>query len=84
MKVLYFAWVRQKVGIAEEEVAPPDDVKTVGDLVTWLHRRSPAHAEALFDTDVVRCAVNQEHVQSVDHPISKDDEIAFFPPVTGG
>ena len=84
MKVLYFAWVRQTMGIAEEEVSPPADVKTVAGLVTWLQGRSEAHKKALFDLNVVRCAVNQEHVQSVDHPLNADDEIAFFPPVTGG
>ncbi len=84
MKILYFAWVRQTTGIAEEEVSPPADVTNMGELVTWLQGRSPAHAKALFDPNVVRCAINLEHVQSVDHPVNKDDEIAFFPPVTGG
>ncbi len=83
MKVLYFAWLRTKTGMAEEEVAPPAEVATVGDLLAWLKERGPGHAEALADLEVVRVAVNQEYAQP-DHPVKPGDEVALFPPVTGG
>ena len=49
MKVRYFAWMKRTVGVADEEVAPPTDVRTVGDLVVWLRSRSNGHAEALAE-----------------------------------
>jgi molybdopterin synthase sulfur carrier subunit len=82
MKVLYFAWLRAKTGTGEEEVAP-EGVATVGQLVDWLKARSPGHAEALSDLKVVRVAVNQDYV-GWDAPVKAGDEVAFFPPVTGG
>ncbi len=83
MKVLYFAWLRERVGTAEETVSPPENVATVADLIEHLKTRSPAHAEALGDARVVRCAVDQEHAQPADS-VRGASEIAFFPPVTGG
>ncbi|MBI2242345.1 MAG: molybdopterin converting factor subunit 1 [Magnetospirillum gryphiswaldense] len=83
MNVLYFAWLRAKVGMGEEQVAPPAEIATTGQLVAWLKARSDGHAQALADLKVVRVAVNQDYV-GWDHPIKPGDEIAFFPPVTGG
>ncbi|MEQ8247595.1 MAG: molybdopterin converting factor subunit 1 [Alphaproteobacteria bacterium] len=83
MKVLYFAWLRQRVGVAEETVEVPRDIATVGALLTWLRQRSDAHAAALSDLSVVRVAVNQEYARD-DDPVANDDEVALFPPVTGG
>lgn len=83
MKVLYFAWLKTRVGTGEEVVSPPDTVTDVAGLVEWLVARSPGHAEAFDDISVVCAAVNQEYVQP-DHPVGPDDEVAFFPPVTGG
>lgn len=83
MKLLYFAWMRQKIGRAEEEVAPPPDVATVAQLVAWLSAQSPAHAAAFADGRLVRCAVNQAFA-GPDAPVRMGDEVAFFPPVTGG
>jgi molybdopterin synthase sulfur carrier subunit len=83
MQVLYFAWLRQKAGLAAEEIEPPGEVRTVADLLDWLKRRSQGHAEALADLSVVRVAVDQEYVR-LDHPIAGAREIALFPPVTGG
>lgn len=83
VEVLYFAWVRDRVGTAREHVNPPDAVTTVGELALWLATQSKEHAEAFRDCDVLRAAVNQEHV-SFAHPIATGDEIAFFPPMTGG
>lgn len=83
MHVLYFAWLRQKVGTGAEDVSPPDSVVTVGDLIAWLKERSPGHAAAFADGSVVRCALDQDHV-GLDAPLKGAREVAFFPPVTGG
>ena len=83
MRILYFAWLRTRVGKAEEELSPPATVRDVRGLLDWLKTRSPGHAEALKDLAVVRVAVNQTYVQP-DHPVNAADEIAIFPPVTGG
>ncbi len=83
MRVLYFAWVRQKVGMAEEEISPPPEVRDVAGLVTWLAGRGPGHAAAFADPRQVRAAVNQDFAPP-DHPVGQGDEVAFFPPVTGG
>ena len=83
MKILYFAWLRSKIGVPTETVDLPAEVTTAGALVEWLKTRSPRHAEALANSKVVKVVVNQEHVP-YDHPISATDEIALFPPVTGG
>jgi len=83
MKLLYFAWLREKAGVAQEDVTPPEGVTTVGDLVDWLKHQSPGHADAFADLSIVRVAVNQEYV-GLDQAVAEGDEIAFFPPVTGG
>ena len=83
MKLLYFAWLKTKIGISEEEIAPPDDVRTVADLIIWLKGRGPAYAEALANDAVVKVAVNQEYARR-DQPVRSGDEVALFPPVTGG
>ncbi len=83
MKVLYFAWLRVKTGLAEETVSPPAEVLTVGALIEWLKSRGPGHAAALADLNVVRIAVNQEYA-TLDAAVAADDEVALFPPVTGG
>ncbi len=83
MKLLYFAWLRAKIGTADEEVNLPDDVSDVGGLIDWLKTRGPAYVEALANPEVVRVAVNHEYVGR-DHPVAAGDEVALFPPVTGG
>ncbi len=83
MKLLYFAWLRAKIGTAAEEVSLPGHVADVGGLIDWLKTRGPAYAEALANPEVVRVAVNQEYVGH-DHALGADDEVALFPPVTGG
>jgi sulfur-carrier protein len=83
VRILYFAWLRQKVGTGEEEVAPPAAVNTVAALVAWLKVKSPAHAAAFAHMQAVRVAINQEFADW-NAPIAEGDEIAFFPPVTGG
>lgn len=83
INLLYFAWVRERVGVANEEVAMPSDVNTVAELIGWQCQRGDGYAEAFADDKLVRVAVNQEHVE-LGHPIQNGDEVAFFPPVTGG
>jgi molybdopterin synthase sulfur carrier subunit len=83
VKILYFAWVREKTGKAEETVDLPADVKTVADLVAWLKQRGPEYAEAFARSSVIRAAVNQTHVPATTS-LADAREVAFFPPVTGG
>ena len=83
MKLLYFAWLRARIGVAEEEVALPPEVRDVAGLLDWLRARGGGHAEALQNLAIVRVAVNQDYV-GLDHPVRDRDEIAIFPPVTGG
>ena len=83
MKILYFAWLRSKIGIGQEELSPPQEVATLGQLVAWLQTRSPAHAEVFSQTGLIRAAINQDYA-GLDQAVAADDEVAFFPPVTGG
>ena len=83
MKLLYFAWLRARVGCAEEEVELPPGVDDVAGLLDWLRQRGGGHAEALKDLRIVRVAVNQSYV-GPEHPVREGDEVALFPPVTGG
>lgn len=83
MTLLYFAWVRQKVGQSDERIDLPPAVGTVGELAAWLAARGGGYAEAFGDARKLRAAVNQEHA-GWDAGVRDADEIAFFPPVTGG
>jgi len=83
MKVLYFAWLRQRIGIGEEAVDPPAEVTTPRTLVDWLVAKGGGYEKAFADTAAIKVAINQEFAD-YDAPIAKGDEIAFFPPVTGG
>jgi sulfur-carrier protein len=83
MRILYFAWVRQRVGMAEETLAPPEDVTTVAGLIDWLKSRDESYANAFADLRVIRAAVDQQLVP-LDAPLAGAREVAFFPPVTGG
>jgi molybdopterin synthase sulfur carrier subunit len=83
VKLLYFAWLRAKLGKSAEELTPPAYVGNVGELLDWLETLSPAHKAALADRRAVKVAVNQDYA-ALDHPVKPGDEIALFPPVTGG
>ncbi len=83
MKALYFAWVRERVGRAEEELDPPPGVTTVGDLVAWLSGRGEGYALAFDKPAAVRAALDRVHAKS-DARIAGVKEVAFFPPMTGG
>lgn len=83
MRFVYFAWVRERIGVAEEDVAPPPSVISVRDLLEWLKSRGEEYAEALKYPEAIRVAINQEHVRQ-DEPIAGAREIGLFPPMTGG
>ena len=83
MKILYFAWLREKTGLTQEDVTLPVEVQTVAELIDWLKQRSPRHALAFENAKLVRCAIDQEF-SGVDTRLEGATEIAFFPPVTGG
>lgn len=84
VKLKYFAWVREKVGLAEEDILLPPTVATVSDVIAWQRSRGPQFAEAFAaGKRVVRAAVDQTHAKP-DASILSAREIAFFPPVTGG
>ncbi|MBN4016229.1 molybdopterin converting factor subunit 1 [Rhodospirillaceae bacterium AH-315-P19] len=83
MKIVYFSWLREKVGLAEEEVTPPENVRDIDALLEWLKGRSDGHGAALADLRMVRVAINQSYAAG-NHPVGPKDEVALFPPVTGG
>jgi molybdopterin synthase sulfur carrier subunit len=83
VRILYFASVREKVGRDGEEIELPAGVSTIAGLRAHLRQRGGAWAEALADNRPLRAAVNQRMTQST-APIKPGDEVAFFPPVTGG
>ena len=83
MKAVYFAWVRERVGKAEEEIELPPDVATVADLVAWLTARGENYAHAFENPRVIRAALDRAHVKP-DAALAGAREIAFFPPMTGG
>ncbi len=83
MDIVYFAWVREKIGRDSESLAVPSEITTVAGLLDWLATRSPGHAAALADRSAIRVAIDQDFA-SFDAPIAGAGEIAIFPPVTGG
>ena len=83
MKLVYFAWVRERVGKTEEQIDPPAGVATVGELMAWLARRGEGYAYAFDNPKVIRAAIDRSHVRA-DAKIEGAAEIAFFPPMTGG
>jgi molybdopterin synthase sulfur carrier subunit len=83
MRVKYFAWVRERIGLAEEQVEPPAGVRTVGELIAWLSERGESYAHAFEKPKVIRAAIDHVHVKP-DAQIAGAGEIAFFPPMTGG
>ena len=83
MKAVYFAWVRERIGKAEESIDPPAEVTTVSDLIGWLSAKGEEYAHAFEKASVIRAAIDKRHVKP-DAKIAGAAEIAFFPPMTGG
>ncbi|MGE0751897.1 MAG: molybdopterin converting factor subunit 1 [Variibacter sp.] len=83
MKLLYFAWVRERIGKEQEVVELPAEVTTIGDLVSWLAARGDEYAHAFANPKVVRAAIDRRHVKP-EAPLAGAREVAFFPPMTGG
>ena len=83
VKLLYFAWVRERIGHGEETLVLPASVGTVGELMTWLETRGPGYQEAFKRPEIIRAAIDRTHKRA-DALVAGAREIAFFPPVTGG
>jgi molybdopterin synthase sulfur carrier subunit len=83
IKLLYFAWVRERIGKPDEVIEPPANVRTIGDLVAWLAGRGEEYAHAIENPKVIRAAIDRTHVRA-DAALAGAREIAFFPPMTGG
>jgi len=83
MRVRYFAWVRERVGHAEEDIELPPEVGSVGELMRWLSARDEGYAAAFAEPRVIRAALDHEHVEH-EAPLRGAREVAFFPPMTGG
>jgi len=83
MRLLYFAWIKEKTGISAEEIDVPASVTTVAELMAWLKTRGPEFEHAFARSEVIRAAIDQSHVRHDAH-LAGAREIAFFPPVTGG
>jgi len=83
LRLLYFAWVREKTGIDAEDVELPPGIATIAELIAWLRARGPEFDAAFAQPDVVRAAIDRTHVRH-DAKLGGATEIAFFPPVTGG
>jgi molybdopterin synthase sulfur carrier subunit len=83
VKLVYFAWVRERIGKADEEVSLPEGLATVGDLVAWLKGRGEEYAYAFENEGVVRAAVDRVHARP-EALLAGANEVAFFPPMTGG
>ncbi len=83
MKIVYFAWLRERLDKTEEDVDLPSSVQTIGDLMTWLKTRGEEYENAFDNPKVIRAAIDKTHVRA-DAKIAGAREIAFFPPMTGG
>jgi molybdopterin synthase sulfur carrier subunit len=83
VKLRYFAWVRERIGLTDEDVDLPPDVATVDDLLVWLKARGPEYEHALAEPSVIRVAIDHVHAQRK-APLSGAGEVALFPPMTGG
>ncbi|PPR26297.1 MAG: hypothetical protein CFH34_01037 [Alphaproteobacteria bacterium MarineAlpha9_Bin4] len=83
MKVLYFSWIKDNIGKNEEDLSLNDNIKTISDLINYLITINENYKKAFSDISIIRFSKNMNLV-NIDEMIDNDDEIAFFPPMTGG
>ncbi len=83
MKIIYFAWLRERLNKTEEDVDLPPSVQTIGELMDWLKTRGEEYEYAFDNPKVIRAAIDKNHVRA-EAKIAGASEIAFFPPMTGG
>ena len=83
MKIIYFSWLKETLGTSEENVSPPASIKNIDNLIKWLSEKSAKHKKVFLKTKNIRCAINHKIVNK-SSKIRYKDEIAFFPPFTGG
>ncbi len=84
MKILYFAWIRERIGLPSEDIALDKEIKTVQQFIDWMKTRGENYEYALEQTQVVRIALNQQHCSDFSTSLDGINEIAIFPPMTGG
>ncbi len=83
MKLVYFAWVRERIGRTDEDLTLPPEIVTTGDLLGWLRKRGPEYEHALAEPRAIRVAIDRVHARP-DTPLAGAREVALFPPMTGG
>ena len=83
MKIIYFSWLKEILGISEENVKPPANIQNIENLTKWLSAKSEKHKQVFLKSKSIRCAINHQIVNK-NSKIKNKDEIAFFPPFTGG
>ena len=84
IKLVYFAWLRERFGMREEQVELPESVKSISDLFDWFETRGEEFANVMEHRDILQVAIDQTHLQDRDTLIDDAKEIAIFPPMTGG
>ena len=84
MKLVYFAWLRERLNISEEEVQLPESIETIADLMDWQKSRDEVFADVFEHSDIIQVAVDQKHVLARNSSLKGAKEIAMFPPMTGG
>ena len=83
MKIIYFSWLKETLGTSEEKVKPPANIKNIDNLIKWLSAKSMKHRKVFLKSKNIRCAINHK-IANKNSKIKNNDEIAFFPPFTGG
>ena len=83
MKILYFSWIKDKIGKTHEDIEIKDNIKTIDDLIAYLIKNNEGYEEVFKDTSSIKVSINMETANFKDQ-ISNNDEVAFFPPMTGG
>ena len=83
MKILYFSWVREKIGMESEYLKINNEINDINELISFLKTCSENHNKAFSDLNSINVAINKSHA-SHKSKIKDSDEVAFFPPITGG